>query len=111
MTPVEYQGSIYLFGGRSASDIQKVFKLVLDFDTGVKYEKCLKPELQPVGFLSNPGTNLKVFISEGMAYVFGNIPYGVDVYDMNKHKSVSQMPIKVFEGLSDPYFQAYTLIF
>ena len=54
---------------------------------------------------------MKVFVSEGMAYVFGNIPYGVDVYDMNKHKSVSQMPIKVFEGLSDPYFQAYTLIF
>lgn len=61
--------------------------------------------------MSNPGTNLKVFVQEDMAYIFGNIPYGVDVFDMKKMKSVSQMPIKVFEGLSDPYFQAYTLIF
>ena len=67
--------------------------------------------MQPVGLLSNPGTNLKVFVSNGLAYVFGNIPYGVDVYDLSKHKSINQMPIKVFEGLSDPYFQAYTLIF
>ena len=37
MTPVEYQGNIYLFGGRSANDIQKVFKLILDMDTGIKY--------------------------------------------------------------------------
>ena len=102
---------MYLFGGRTATDIQKVFKLILDLDTGVKLEKCLRPELQPVGLLSNPGTNLKVFVSNGLAYVFGNIPYGVDVYDLSKHKSINQMPIKVFEGLSDPYFQAYTLIF
>ena len=111
MTPVEYQGNIYLFGGRAASDIQKVFKLILDIDSGVKYERCLKPELQPVGFLSNPGTNLKVYVNEGTAFVFGNIPYGVDVYDLSKQKSVSQMPLKVFDGLSDPFFQAYTLIF
>ena len=52
--------------------------------------------MKPVGFLSNPGTNLKVCVHEGMAFVFGNIPYGVDVYDLGKHKSVSQMPIKVF---------------
>jgi hypothetical protein len=111
MTPIEYNGSIYLFGGRSSTDIQKVFKLVLDLDTGVKFEKCLRPELQPVGFLSNPGTNLKVCVHGSTAFVFGNIPHGVDVYDFGKQKSVSQMPIKVFEGLSDPYFQAYTLIF
>lgn len=37
MTAVEYQGAIYLFGGRAASDIQKVFKLILDLDIGVKY--------------------------------------------------------------------------
>ena len=37
MAAVEYQGIIYLFGGRGASDIQKVFKLIIDLDIGVKY--------------------------------------------------------------------------
>lgn len=96
MTPVEYQGTHYLFGGRGSSDIQKVFKLKVDLDPGVKFEKCLRPELQPVGFLSSPGTNLKVYVNEDMAFVFGVIPYGVDVYDLKKHKSVAQMPLKVF---------------
>lgn len=95
MTPVQFQGTTYLFGGRSASDIQKVFKLIMDIDPGIKYEKCLRPELQPVGFLSNAGTTLKVFVNQGMAFVFGNIPYSVDVYDLSKHKSVAQMPLKV----------------
>lgn len=71
-----------MFGGRADTDIQKVFKLVLDVDFGLKYEKCVKAELQPVGFLSNPGTNLKVFVSEGVAFVLGNIPHGVDIYDL-----------------------------
>lgn len=110
MTPVQYQGVVYLFGGRADSDIQKVFKLVIDLDEGVKYEKCLRPELQPVGFLSNPGTNLKVFVIEGIAYVFGNIPNGVDIYDLKQHKVIGGQQIKVFSELSDPYFQAYTLI-
>ena len=64
MAAVEYQGIIYLFGGRGASDIQKVFKLVIDLDIGVKFEKCLKPELQPVGFMNNPGTNLKICVRD-----------------------------------------------
>ncbi len=48
-----------------------------------------------MGFLSNAGTTLKVFVNQGMAFVFGNIPYSVDVYDLSKHKSVAQMPLKV----------------
>lgn len=37
MTPVTYNNAIYLFGGCSDSEIQKVFKLNLDLDQGVKY--------------------------------------------------------------------------
>jgi hypothetical protein len=37
MTPVLHGNSIYLFGGCSDSDIQKVFKLNIDLDSGVKY--------------------------------------------------------------------------
>lgn len=46
--------------------------------------------LEPVGSLSAPGTNLKVFVdkSSGLAYVFGNIKGGIDVYDLKKHKIV-----------------------
>jgi hypothetical protein len=65
-----------------------------------------------VGQLSNPGTNLRVFVDRhGMAFVFGNIPHGVDVYDLKKQKvaQVQQMP--VFERLQDPLFHSYTLIF
>ena len=32
MTPVQFMGVTYLFGGRADSDIQKVFKLVIDID-------------------------------------------------------------------------------
>ena len=96
MTPVQYRGTTYLFGGRADSDIQKVFKLVLDIDFGLKYEKCVKAWLPPVGFLSNPGTNLKVFVSEDTAFVFGNISQGVDIYDMEEHKVEGVQQIKVF---------------
>jgi len=37
MTPVIYNNTIYLFGGRSDNDIKKVFKLTIDIDHGVKY--------------------------------------------------------------------------
>ena len=67
---------------------------IIDF--GLKYEKCVKAGLRPVGFLSNPGTNLKVFISEDTAFVFGNIPQGVDIYDMKEHKVEGVQQIKVF---------------
>jgi hypothetical protein len=60
--------------------------------------------------LSQAGTNLKVFVNNGTAFVFGNIPNGVDIYDMKDQKVVGVQQIKVFDGLSDPYFQAYTLI-
>ena len=96
MTPVWYSNSIFLFGGCSDSDIQKVFKLSIDVDNGVKYERSVKMELEPVGHLSNPGSNLKVFVDrKGLAYVFGNIPHGVDVYDLKKNKvaQVQQLPV------------------
>lgn len=96
MTPVVYNNIIYLFGGCADTDIQKVFKLNIDLDQGVKYQKSAKIELEPVGHLSNPGTNLKVFVDKsGMAYVFGNIPHGIDVYDLKKHKveQVQQMAV------------------
>jgi len=37
MTPVVFNNIIYLMGGRAESDIQKVFKLNLDYDDGVKF--------------------------------------------------------------------------
>jgi len=61
--------------------------------------------------MNTPGTNLKVCVLDDTAFILGNIPHGVDVYDLRKHKSVSQMPLKIFEGLGDPYFQSYTMIF
>jgi hypothetical protein len=45
MTPITYNNVIYMFGGCADSDIQKVFKLSLDIDQGVKYEKSVKFEL------------------------------------------------------------------
>lgn len=114
MTAVNYQGSIYMFGGRAEqTDIQKVFKLKLELDEGVKFEKCIKAELEPVGNLSSPGTNLKVFLNQtnGLAYVFGNIPYGVDVYDLKKHRIEQTEQMAVFQQLLDPLFQSYTVIF
>jgi hypothetical protein len=67
-----------------------VFKLNIEADEGKKYEKSIKMSLEPVGSLSAPGTNLKVFVdkSSGLAYVFGNIKGGIDVYDLKKHKIV-----------------------
>ena len=49
-----------------------------------------------MGFLSNPGTNLKVFVSEDTAFVFGNIPQGVDIYYTKEHKVEGVQQIKVF---------------
>ena len=69
-------------------------------------------ELEPVGNLSMAGTNLKVFVNgEGIAYVFGNIEYGVDIYDLKKHKVLQTEQLAVFGKLSDKLFQSYTLIF
>lgn len=68
--------------------------------------------MEPVGHLTNPGTNLKVFVNlAGIAFVFGNIPCGIDVYDFNRHKIVQSQQLPVFEKLGDPLFQSYTLIF
>lgn len=65
-----------------------------------------------MGQLSNPGTNLKVFVdATGVAFVFGNIPYGIDVYDLRKHRVVQTQQLPVFSRLKDPLFQAYTLIY
>lgn len=112
MAAVGHANSIYLFGGCSDTDIQKVFRLNIEIDQGLKYEKSVRMELEPVGHLSNPGSNLKVFVDRGgLAYVFGNIPHGVDVYDLKKHKVVQVQQMPVFQKLQDPLFQAYTLIF
>lgn len=65
-----------------------------------------------MGHLSNPGTNLKVFVDKnGVAFVFGNIPHGVDVYDLKKNKVIQVQQMPVFQKLQDPLFQAYTLIY
>lgn len=37
ITPVFYNNSIFLFGGRSDNDIKKVFKLTINLDMGVKF--------------------------------------------------------------------------
>lgn len=43
MTPVVYKEDIYIFGGRAEQiDIQKVFKLNITIDEGIKYEKAFK---------------------------------------------------------------------
>jgi len=35
--------------------------------------------------MNNPGTNLKVFVdTNGKAYILGNVPKGIDVFDLNK---------------------------
>lgn len=42
MCPVVFENQIYLFGGRNENnDIQKVFKLKVEVDEGVKYEKSV----------------------------------------------------------------------
>ena len=46
MTPVSYKDDIYIFGGRAEQiDIQKVFKLKVTIDEGIKYEKAIKTSL------------------------------------------------------------------
>lgn len=45
MTPISYANYIYLFGGSSDTDIQKVFKLNIEIDQGLRYEKSVKLEL------------------------------------------------------------------
>ena len=65
MTPVSYKDDVYIFGGRAEQiDIQKVFKLKLTVDEGIKYEKAIKTSLEPIGNLSFSGTNLKVFLNK-----------------------------------------------
>jgi len=54
-------------------------------------------QLEPVGNLSYPGTNLKVFVdNKGYAFVFGNIKNGIDIYDLNKHKIVEAQQFPIF---------------
>ena len=67
-----------------------MFRLNIEVDEGIKYEKSVKTSLEPVGNLSYPGTNLRVFINakKGLAYVFGNVKNGIDVYDLNSNKIV-----------------------
>lgn len=57
--------------------------------------------LEPVGSLSAPGTNLKVYVdkSQGIAYVFGNVKCAIDVYDLKKHKVISMEKLPVFDYL------------
>lgn len=63
MTAVTYINEIYLFGGRAEQiDIQKVFRLKIDVDEGKKFEKSVKTSLEPVGNITVPGTNLKVYV-------------------------------------------------
>ena len=66
-----------------------------------------------MGNLSFHGTNLKVFLQKekGLAYVFGNVKSGIDVYDLIKNKIVSKESLSVFMHLADPLFQKYTIIF
>jgi hypothetical protein len=100
MTPVTYNNQIYLFGGCAETEIQKVFRLNFDIDDGVKYEKAVKVELEPVGHLSNPGSNLKIYVNKhGLAHVFGNIPHGVDIYDLKSQKVVQVQQTPIFTKL------------
>ena len=40
-----------------------------------------------MGNLSKSGTNLKVFVNGmGIAYIFGNVEGGVDVYNLKTHQ-------------------------
>lgn len=66
-----------------------------------------------MGNLSVAGTNLKVFVNKqkGMAYIFGNIKNGIDVYDLKKNKIVQSETLSVFMHLKDPLFQTYTILF
>ena len=113
MTSVSYEHSFYVFGGRAEQiDIQKVFRLNIEVDEGIKYEKSVKTSLEPVGNLSFAGTNLRVFINvkKGLAYVFGNVKHGIDVYDLSKHKIVQMEKLLVFEEMEDELFQSYTIL-
>jgi hypothetical protein len=47
----------------------------------------------------------------GLAHVFGNIPHGVDIYDLKSQKVVQVQQTPVFTKLEDPLFQAYTIIY
>ena len=43
MTSITYEHSVYVFGGRAEQiDIQKVFRLHIEVDEGIKYEKSIK---------------------------------------------------------------------
>ena len=114
MTSISYQHSTFVFGGRAEQiDLQKVFRLNIEVDEGIKYEKSVKTSLQPVGNLSFGGTNLRVFVNakKGLAYVFGNVKKGIDVYDLKTHKIVQMEKLPVFESLEDELFQSYAILF
>ena len=66
-----------------------------------------------MGNLSASGTNLRVFLNKekGLAYVFGNVKNGIDIYDLKKNKIVQKEVLSVFMHLSDELFQNYTIIF
>ena len=48
---------------------------------------------------------------KGLAYVFGNVKKGIDVYDLNTHKIVQMEKLPVFESLEDELFQSYAILF
>ena len=66
-----------------------------------------------MGNLSASGTNLRVFLNKekGLAYAFGNVKNGIDIYDLKKNKIVQKEVLSVFMHLSDELFQNYTIIF
>ena len=69
--------------------------------------------LEAVGNLSLPGTNLRIFLDsqKGLAYIFGNVPNGIDIYDMKKHKIVQMEKLPVFQHLLDPLYTSYSIVF
>lgn len=114
MATINYKDQIYIFGGRVGdSDIQKVFKFHVTLNEGMKFEKSITMGVEAVGNLTVPGTNLRVYLDAqaGLAYVFGNISRGIDVYDLKKNKIIQSEKLPVFEHLIDPLFTSYSIVF
>ena len=49
------------------------------------------------------GTNLRVYLNktQGLAYIFGNVKYGIDVYDIKKNKVSTTQNLPIFDYLMD----------
>ena len=69
--------------------------------------------VEAIGNLSVAGTNLRVYLDQGtgLAYVFGNVAKGFDVFDLKKNKVVQSEKLPVFEHLLDPVFTSYAIVF